>query len=294
MNADRLKSLSIFADVVHAGGFREAARLLGMTPSAVSYHVKALETELGTALLYRSTRKMVLTEAGEELHNAALAMLNAAEGGFRTVKRMEAGMSGRLRVAITSSLAHSALTGAIVRFHKENPNVELDLVYADRMEDLIGDRFDLALRAGRLEDSTLKCRLVWNMPRLLVCSPAFRDAHKPIRFPSDMARVPWIKFAKLDPRRRFRNKGGKTVAVDQAGALTVNSIEAMVDLTLLGAAASSPPAHFVAGAVKAGDLVQLLPDWELEAMPVHAVWPSAGIENPVTRRLLDYLTPAEG
>lgn len=292
MNPDRLKSLSIFADVVRAGGFREAARRLETTPSAVSYHVKALETELGTALLYRSTRKMELTGAGEELFNAALAMLAAAEGGFHAAKRLEAGMSGKLRVAVTSSLAHSALTADIVLFHRENPNVELELVYADRMEDLIGDRFDLALRAGQMEDSALKCRLIWNMPRLLVCAPGFKRAHKPIRFPSDMKTVPWIKFARLDPRRKLTGPAGRTVVVEQFGTLTVNSIEAMVDLTLQGAAASSPPAHFVTKALAAGDLVQLLPDWAMEAMPVHAVWPSAGIDNPVTKRLLGYLTQA--
>ena len=102
-----------------------------------------------------------------------------------------------------------------------------------------------------------------------------------------------MKFTKLEPRRTFSGPGGKTVTVEQAGNLTVNSIEAMVDLTRLGAAMSSPPAHYVAKAVAAGDLVQLLPDWRMETMPVHAVWPSAGIDNPVTKRLLSYLTPAE-
>ena len=290
MNPDRLKSLSIFADVVRAGSFRGAARMLGITPSAASYHVKALEEELGSALLYRSTRKVTLTEAGEDLFNAALAMLDAAEAGFHAAKRIEAGLSGRLKIAITSSLAHSALTGAIVRFHADNPNVHLDLVYADRQEDLVGDRFDLALRAGRMEDSSLKCRLIWNMPRMLVCSPAFLQGRKAIKKPADLRDVPWIKFTKLDPRRRFTRKGGKETVVEQAGVLTVNSIEAMVDLTLLGAAVSSPPAHYVAKAVAAGDLVHLLPEWEMDAMPVHAVWPSAGIDNPVTRRLLGYFT----
>ena len=171
MNPDRFKSLSIFADVVRAGGFREAARRLDITPSAASYHVKALEKELGTSLLYRSTRKMTLTEAGEELYNAALAMKDAAESGFHAAKQIEAGLSGTLRIAVSSSLAHSALTADIVRFHRDNPRVALDLVYADRMEDLIAERFDLALRAGRMQDSALKCRLVWDMPRMLVCSP---------------------------------------------------------------------------------------------------------------------------
>lgn len=292
MSPDRLKSLSIFADVVRAGGFREAARRLDMTPSAASYHVKALEKELGTALLYRSTRKMTLTEAGEELYNAALAMKDAAESGFLAAKQIEAGLSGTLRIAVSSSLAHSALTADIVRFHRDNPRVALDLVYADRMEDLIAERFDLALRAGRMQDSALKCRLVWDMPRMLVCSPEFLQVHRPIRFPSDLRTLPWVKFTGLEPRRAFTGPAGRTVTVEQAGTLTVNSIEAMVDLTRLGAAMSSPPAHTVAKAVAAGDLVQLLPDWRMETMPVHAVWPSAGIDNPVTKRLLSYLTPA--
>lgn len=294
MNTDRLKSLSIFADVVSAGGFREAGRLSGMTPSAASYHVKLLEQELGTALLYRSTRKMTLTEAGEELYSAALAMMAAAETGFRAAQRIEAGLSGRMKIAITSSLAHSPLNAALMRFHADNPNVELDLVYADRQEDLIGDRFDLALRAGRMEDSALKCRLVWNMPRMLVCAPGFLVKHQPINTPGDLRDVPWIKVAKLEPKRTLIGKSGRKVTVGQAGNLVVNSIDAMVDLTLLGAAISSPPEHFVAKAVAAGDLLHLLPDWRLEPMPVHALWPSAGVDNPVTKKLLTYLIQAAG
>ncbi len=294
MSPDRLKSLSIFADVVRAGGFREAARSLGMTPSAASYHVKALEKELGTALLYRSTRKIALTEAGAELFNAALVMVDAAAAGFQAARQIEAGLSGRLKIAITSSLAHSFLTKTIVRFHAENPNVHLDLVYADRMEDLVGDRFDLALRAGRMVDSALKCRLIWNMPRMLVCAPGFLRTHRRIKSPEDLHDVPWIKFAKLDPSRKFTGADGKEIMVKQAGMLTVNSIEAMVDLTVQGAAVSSPPAHYVSGAVTSGALVQLLPDWALDSMPVHAVWPSAGIDNPVTKRLVNQLASDSG
>lgn len=289
MNPDRLKSLSVFADIVHAGSFRGAARNLDMTPSAVGYHVKALETELGTALFYRSTRKITLTEAGEQLHRAALAMNTAAEAGFNAVRQGGATLGGHLRITLTTSLAYSPVTRALARFHADHPGVSLDLSYTDVTEDLIAGRIDLALRAGRMPDSTLKCRLIWSMPRMLVATPDFLARFSRFTGPGALKDIPWIKFAGMDPQRRMTGPEGQQVDVQQAGGLTVNSIDAMVDLTLRGMAMSSPPSHFVATALGDGRLVPVLPEWQLDSLPVNAVWPSAGVDNPITRRLVDYL-----
>lgn len=289
MELDRLKSLGIFAETVRAGSFRGAARKLGLTPSAVSYHVSQLEQQLAQPLLYRSTRRLSLTDAGERLFATADTLLQLAQDGMQRARDPDAPLQGRLRVTMTSAMAHSHVAAAIARFHRAHPEVALELHYSDLWDDLIADRFDLALRSGALQDSTLKCRLIWQMQRMLVASPDFLNRHGPVHCPADLQDLPWIRFAKMAGSRQLIGPGQQQIEIAQAGQITVNNIEAMVDFTRAGLALSSPPAHFVRDQLGAGDLVRLLPDWQVAPIPVYAVWPAVAVENPATARLLDEL-----
>ncbi|MCI4665641.1 MAG: LysR family transcriptional regulator [Neomegalonema sp.] len=290
MNRDRLKSLSIFAEIVQAGSVRGAARKLSMTPSAISYHLHALEEEIGAPLLYRSTRRLSMTDAGGRLYHAALAMLEAAEAGLRSATQPNAELQGRFRVTLNSALIQSFIAEALVRFHRDFPLVELELDYSDAIIDLVGERYDLALRSGRMENSSLKCRMIWRMPRRLVASPEFLERVDPIAHAADLGSVPWIKFAKMSPERRLIDPEGREWIAQQAGGLTVNSIEAMIDLTRLGAAISSPPTHLITRDIETERLIPVLAGWTMPPVPTYAVWPAVGVENPMTARFLKYLT----
>jgi len=112
---EHLKSIAVFAEVVRTGQFRAAADHLKMTPSAISYHVRALEEAVGTPLLYRSTRKFTLTASGAKLFTLAETMLNAAETGFSIARPAEDGLSGALRITLTTALSHSFISKRIMR-----------------------------------------------------------------------------------------------------------------------------------------------------------------------------------
>jgi len=290
MLVDRLKSLGIFAECVRQGSFRGAGRALSMTPSAVSYHVKQLEEELGHPLLYRSTRRLSLTDAGERLFASAEAMLTLAETGLMQAKDPDAPLSGAMRITLTSAMAQSPVAAALTRFQLENQQVALDLHYSDTWEDLVGERYDLALRSGGMEDSSLKCRKLWQMPRALVASPAFLARFDPIQTPADLAAIPWIRFAKMSGQRVLVGPDGDEVSVTQAGNITVNNIEAMADFAREGMALASPPTHFVAADLASGRLVEVLQGWRVAPIPVYAVWPDGPVANPLTTRLLSILT----
>ena len=289
MLVDRLKSLGIFAECVRQGSFRGAGRALGLTPSVVSYHVKQLEGELGRPLLYRSTRRLSLTDAGERLAASAEAMLGLAETGLMQARDPEAALSGTLRITLTSAMAGSPIAATLARFHAENPQVALDLHYSDIWEDLVGDRYDLALRSGGMTDSSLMCRKLWDMPRVLVASPEFLAKHPPIAAPADLGQIPWVRFAKMSDQRVLTGPKGQEAQVQQAGNITVNNIEAMSDFSRLGMALASPPTHFVAADLAAGRLVEVLQKWQVAPIPVYAVWPAGAVANPLTTRLLDML-----
>ncbi|MDU8914211.1 LysR family transcriptional regulator [Aestuariicoccus sp. MJ-SS9] len=284
---DHLKSTAVFVEVVRAGQFRAAADRLQMTPSAVSYHVRALEDAVGTPLLYRSTRRFALTDSGAKFLVHAETMLDAAKAGFSEARASDSALSGRLTVSLTTALSHSFVSQRITRFSTTYPNVELHLHYDNRPSDMVSERVDVALRIGQLRDSSLLCRHLWDMPRNLVGHPDFVAKHGPMNVPGDLRGIPWIKFTGLEERRTFIAPDGTRIETSQAGNISVNSIEAMVDLTLTGAGISSPPSHFVEGMISSGSLVECLADYKLTSLPVYTIRHRTAVPDPVVQAFLD-------
>jgi DNA-binding transcriptional LysR family regulator len=287
---EHLKSIAVFAEVVRAGQFRGAAERLNMTPSAVSYHIRLLEDAIGAPLLYRSTRRFTLTANGECLFNSAETMLNAAETGLAGARSSESGLSGVLRITLTTALSHSFISERITRFSKKNPDLDLELTYDNRETDLVAEGIDVALRIGKLRDSSLLCRHVWDMPRILVASPEFAKANGPFKKPADLKGIPWIRFAGLGDKRTFMAENGTDIQIEQAGNLCVNSIEAMVDFTLKGAGLSSPPTHFVADKLVAGNLTHCLSGSRMSDLPVYAIWHRTKVPRRAVREFIDCVT----
>ncbi|WP_269583832.1 LysR family transcriptional regulator [Roseibium sp. Sym1] len=293
---EHLKSIAVFAEVVHSGQFRVAADRLKITPSAVSYHIRTLEEAVGTPLLYRSTRRFTLTASGEKLFKSAELMLNAAQAGFSSAQPSRAGLSGHLKVTLTTALSHSFISRRITGFVLDHPNVDLHLHFDNRETDLVAEGIDIAIRIGKLRDSSLLCKLIWDMPRILVASPEFVQRHGPFEGPEDLRGVTWIRFASMENQRTLYAPNGTKIQIEQAGNLTVNSIEAMVDLTIYGAGLSSPPTHFVESKLTSGELVACLTDHRIPDLPVYAIWHRTTVPNLVVREFIDRLagTSADG
>ncbi len=151
---DQLRAMAIFRSVVDASSLRAAAKVLGLSPSVVSQHVSQLEDRLGTALLYRSTRKISLTEAGADLLAARRKMVQAANEGLEAVQRRTEHLSGRLRIAAAGNIWEKApYIDNLVAFARQFPKVELSVSFSDQKVDLLGSEFDVALRIGWLENS---------------------------------------------------------------------------------------------------------------------------------------------
>ena len=172
---DQLRQIAIFAKTVDHGSFRAAARSLRLSPSVLSHHVTQLEQSLGTALIYRSTRKLSLTPDGERLLTAARAMLDAAEAGLQEVSNQRQQPSGMLRVTVPAVLAQSELVDRMANFATGYPNVRLSLDFSDVRRELIGDGFDVAIRMGWLEDSSLKARKLFDVDRRLVAAMCYLE-----------------------------------------------------------------------------------------------------------------------
>ncbi len=265
-----------------------------MTPSAVSYHVKILEQEIGTPLLYRSTRHVTVTDQGKTLYEASVNMLNAARYGLSQVGNVEKGLSGTFRMTLVSALSGSFVAKYLAVFAKKHPKIHLELHYDHRHADLVREQFDLAIRTGRLESSSLICKLIWRMPRTLVASPEYLKQAGPILKPEDLEKHCWLKFDSMENSRILIGPSGEKKTITQSGNVVLNSIEAMVDLALEGVGLTSPPTHCVEAYLKDGSLVEMLPGWVLEPLPVYAIWPSTQVQNPMTQAFLGDLPRKTG
>lgn len=285
---DELRAIAIFAEVAEAGSFRTAANNLGLSPSVVSYHVSQLESRLGIALVYRSTRKLTLTHEGEILLRHALDMLNSANLGLNEVSASSPVPSGKLTITLPTALTQSPLTQRLAEFCKDFSRIEVQIRYTDRRLDLVEHGIDLAIRAGDMEDSNLKGRRLGAIARKLVCTSDYQADHSVPKEPRDLESWNWIRLSMLPDERRLRRQK-RSQLVKFNAQVTVDNVEAMTQLCIQGLGLATPPVYLVDDALANGKLVEVLPEWRVDPIPIHAVWHVNVTKGSNVRRLLDYL-----
>lgn len=286
---DELRALAIFAKVVEAGSFRSAANALNLSPSVVSHHVAKLEERLGIALLYRSTRRLSLTHEGEKLFMSAEAMLAAAEKGLNSVAYHAIEPTGKLSLTLPAMLTRSPLVGDIAAFAKAFPKVTLSISFSDIQQDLIREGIDLAIRIGDLKDSGLKSKRLLAVTRKLVAAPALMNEHQSPRRPEDLLKWDWIGLKMRSNTKTFINQKGKTCLIDFEPRVVVDSMDAVCQLAIAGLGLATPPAFLVAEDIHRGYLVEPLPEWQAEPLPVYLVWPPNASKESLTLRFMTFL-----
>lgn len=285
---DDLKAMAIFVETVKRGSFRGAAKALDLSPSVVSYQISQLEERLGTALIYRSTRKLSKTTEGEILFNHAVEMLDKAELGLRAISGHNTA-TGKLTITLPLSVTTDIITHKLAEFSKQNPGINIHFIYSDKRRDLVAEGIDIAFRMGSMPDSALNARKLSDKHRTLACSPEYYAKHPEPNCPEDLRNWNWIKHDTLPNRRTFLKAGNKRFEVDLKGNISANSAEAMVQFALHGLGISTAAHWLIEDHLKEGRLVRVLPDWEVEAMPFYAVWHGNITDCSNTRRLLNFL-----
>ena len=291
-----LRPYAVFAETVSAGSMSAAARRLGMSPSAVSQTIRALERQAGVTLLHRSTRKLTLTEAGARCYPHCLRLLDAASAATDSLLQARDAPSGELRVAAPVGFgAHIAPAFAPVL--AAWPQLRLRLLVDDAMIDLIGERIDLAIRAGRLPDSSWIARPLCQFEMILCAAPAYLARHGVPATPQALASHSWLTSTRDGVATA---DGPATMALDlhQAGEDVLLQVEARIvsnnqlslhqmceqgmGLARLGHA----DAH---AAIERGALVRVLPDWQSAPLLVSAMTPRRDGDPAKVRVALDAL-----
>jgi len=286
---DELRSIAIFAETIKQGSFRAAAKILKLSPSVVSYQVTQLEKSVGTALIYRSTRSLSLTSEGRVLYQYALTMIQTAHQGLNQVTLEKQELRGTLTLTLPSALIKSKISKKIAQFSKLHPYLNFKLFYTDNRQDLISKGIDLAFRAGSMNDSNLKSKRIGAIYRKLVCSYDYWQENKKPISPHDLTKWKWIKLAMLPNNRTLVSSTGEKCEISFESNISVNSVEAMTQLCINGAGIATPPDFLIEREIKNNDLVELLPNWQVEPIPLYAVWPSNTFQNSSAKRLLDFL-----
>jgi len=291
---DELRQIAIFTKTVDHGSFRGAAKALRLSPSVVSHHVGQLEQSLGTALLYRSTRKLSLTADGERLLEAGHAMIKAAETGLQGIGNQMITPSGRLRLTAPAILAQSNLTRQFGEFALAYPEVSLSIDLSDSRRDIIADGFDMAISIGELKDSSMKARKLFEIDRALVAAPMYLEKHPTPKTPDDIENWDWLELAPVWHKKPVFRKGRKRKTIQKRRTrVSVNNAQALVQLARSGSGLGMVPGFLASKDIDAGNLKNVIKDWTVEPLGVFAVWPSNAPNNGLIRHFLDFIEHSE-
>jgi len=282
--------MALFAHVVDAGGFSAAARALGVSKSAVSKAVAALEEHLGVRLLLRTTRKVRMTEAGERLYPRCARMLAEAEQAERDLSHHGGRVHGRLRVNAPLAVGRSLVLPVLSSLMRTYPELEVDLQLQDDYVDLVATKTDVAVRVGRLVDSSLIVRRVKPIESYVVASPDFLARH-PVVDPDDLAGVPFVTYTlTARPDRLTLEREGERVVVRVEGMFQSNSGDAIRDAAVAGHGFAVMPDFLIGSALRDGLLVQILDGWRPSpSASLYAVYPQGGPVSPQVRLFIDTL-----
>ncbi len=285
-----LSRMETFARVAEARSFSAAARRLGLSKGAVSKAIAALEDELGSRLLNRSTRNVSLTEAGEIFLRSCMNIVAEAESAERAVRELSDTPRGLLRVNTSTAFAARWLAPALPAFFERHPGVQVELEGGDSYVDAAHGGWDVVIRFGRLVDSGLITRKLAHMRGVLAASPAYLARRGTPRRPEDLREHDCVTYSVSTPADRWllhRKSQRQTVRV--GGHLRTNLDAATVAAMVAGQGIGSLPMFTIAGELRSGALQVVLPGWESPQTVMHALMPPARAGAAKVRAFVDFL-----
>jgi DNA-binding transcriptional LysR family regulator len=269
-----LNDLRTFVAVAELGSFSRAATELGLAKSTVSERVRALERDLAATLLQRSTRKLSLTDAGEALFDKGRAIVSLAAEAEADLTSATHSAVGRLRLSAPTSFGLRFLSGIVAELARDHPKLSIDFQLEDRAVDLVAERFDLALRIGRLRNSTLIAQKVGVSRRLVVASPAYLETHGCPEKPRDLRTHECILYTHQTDTDVwvFDRADGTEERIRVSGRLQSNNGDGIAKLAAEGAGIAWLPEFIVAPLVEDGALVSVLEERCVAEMPIQVVF----------------------
>ena len=288
---DQLHAMEIFAEVARLRSFSAAGRVLGLTRAMVSKHIMQLEARLGARLLYRSTREVSLTEAGQAYLDPCLATLELAREASRAINPQGAELAGPLRIQAPSSFGSAWLADALARFSLRHPLLKPSLFVDDALLDPIRHGFDLTIRVGGIPDTSgLASRRLAPCRGVLCASPDYLARCGVPAVPEGLLAHQCLHFSHLTDGTSWHfDRGGEKRTVRVAAAFTANNGLVLHNAALRGLGIVYSTTFLACNALLDGTLVPVLADWDLPLNYLSALYPASRQPSPKVRALIDFL-----
>ena len=293
---DTLNAMLVFARVVEANSFSEAARRMGLSKSAVSKQVSALEDRLGARLLNRTTRRISPTEVGAALYERCARIASEVEEAELIVTRLHAAPRGRLRVNAPMSFGHLHLAPAMPEFLDRYPELTVDLALNDRFVDVVEEGYDMAIRITRLKDSSLIARKLAPARRIVCASPRYLAQHGRPQTVADLAQHQCLiyTYAERSDMWSLADRSGQRHHVQVKGTFSVNSGDALKAAAVEGLGIALLPTFLVGREVADRRLDNVFPDVIDDFGGIYAIYPHNRHLTPKVRALVDFLAACFG
>ncbi|MDR3515601.1 MAG: LysR family transcriptional regulator [Azospirillaceae bacterium] len=288
-----LSGIGVLSAVVEAGSFARAGEAMGLTQPAVSRAVARLEQRVGIRIFNRTARAIALTDEGRRFYEAVTPLLAGIEDAALAAGGAKAAVRGRLRVNTDGTFGHYVLAPRLGEFLDRHPELSVEIGVRDRMGDLVGDGFDVAIRFGEPEPSSLKARLLLETRVLTCASAAYLARHGTPKHPRDLEHGHACVLIR-DPRtgRPFEwlfQRDKEVIPFAATGRLMVNDTGSLLGACLGGVGVAQLLELYTKDFLSDGRVVQLLPDWADETFPLYAYHHASNLVSAKVRAFLDFV-----
>lgn len=273
---DRLLAIRLFIRVVDLGSFSKAAADIGMGQPSATKLVAQMERQLGSRLLHRSTHGVTPTEIGALYYEKCKLIAHHVDEAETVAALLQSQVQGGLRISTSVAFGRRVLAPLVMRFMRMNPKLQIDLSFEDRYVNLVEQGVDVAIRMGRLADSSLGARYLGVNPWVLVASADYLDKRGTPDDATDLATHDALIYSTVqgDARWHFTGADGQAVSVPVRGPLRSNSLSALLAAAREGMGVAALPQYVAHESVRSGAVLPLLAEWKLPSQEMHAVYPS--------------------
>ena len=292
---DRVTAVALFTRIVETGSFSKAAGEFGITQPTATKAVAAMEQRLGARLLHRTTRGVSATEVGARYYDRCKAIASEIEAADNLAMLMQSGVTGgTLRVSTSVAFGRRVLVPLAIAHMREHPALSVDLSFDDRYVNLVEQGIDLAIRMGRLADSTLGARYLGRNPWVMVAAPAYLEDRGTPMAPTELSPHACLVYSTVqgDDRWMLTGPDGKELVVPVRGPLRSNNLSAVLAAARAGLGIAILPWYVARESVADGSVKPILERYTLPTQEIHAVFPSPKLVPGKVRSFIEYLRGA--
>ena len=287
-----LNKLRIFREVVLAGSFTKAALNLKQPKSRISRTISSLEREMGVQLIHRTTRQFHLSRAGESLFEKISPLLMELKNSIEEVTNTNDEISGEIRITVPEDLGSELFGKLCHSFLELYPNIQIGIEATNAVVDLAQESIDVAIRIGKVKDSSMIQKKIGNVEMILVVSPETFSKFKPKKL-DDIAKIPFLAFSSRNLRsHQFKlsnKKVTKTIKIKPFSGS--NNFFVLRSMVLLGTGIALMPSFLVKDSLANGELLQVCKEWRAEGVPVQILFPQQNEMPARVRKFIDYISP---